>query len=115
MLLEASLRHGCGVQRPAGYPWSSHRCNAFGEPDPLVRPHGECLALGSASGPAFEAYRALFADASSEERLVEIRANVQQQMALGGPKFQTQIEAALGRYVRVRPAHRPRILRRLST
>ncbi len=77
--------------------------------------HGDDYRTYSASSSAFEAYRALFADALSEERLMEIRAYVQQQKALGGSKFQAQIEAVLGRYVRVRPRTPPRILRRLST
>jgi len=100
------------VEKPAAYPWSSHRCNATGEPDLLVRPHAEYLALGSASSPACLAYRAMFAVALSDGQLAEIRAYVQQQKALGSARFQAQIEAALGRYVQVRPAHRPRRQRR---
>ena len=99
------------VVKPAEYPWSSHRCNASGEPDPLVRPNAEYLALGSASSPACVAYRALFTQELSDERLVEIRAYVQQQKALGGARFQSQIEAALGRHMQIRPAHRPRLQR----
>lgn len=99
------------VETPSEYRWSSHRRNAYGEPDPLVHPHAEYLALGCASSPACVAYRALFAHELSEERLVEIRAYVQQQKALGGARFQTQVEAALGRHVQVRPAHRPRLER----
>ena len=99
------------VVKPSEYRWSSHRCNASGEPDPLVRPHAEYLALGSGSSPACVPYRALFADELSDERLLEIRAYVQQQKALGGAGFQSQIETALGRHVQIRPAHRPRLER----
>ena len=57
------------VVKPSEYRWSSHRCNASGEPDPLVRPHAEYLALGSGSSPACVPYRALFADELSDARL----------------------------------------------
>lgn len=102
------------VVMPAEYRWSSHRCNAYGEPDPLVHAHREYLALGSASSAACVAYRTLFAQDLSAERLLEIRAYVQQQKVLGGARFQSQIEAALGRHVQVRPAHRPRRERKVD-
>lgn len=96
------------VATPIEYRWSSHRCNAAGETDALIRPHAQYLALGWASGSACTAYRALFAQGMSDDRLAEIRAYVQQQKALGSARFQAQIEEALGRYVQIRPAHRPR-------
>jgi len=68
---------------PAEYRWSSHRCNALGAPDRLMRPHPQYLALAGVSMPA-------------------------QQKTLGSARFQAQIEAVLGRHVQVRPAHRPR-------
>ena len=34
------------VGTAAEYRWSSHHCNALGEPDRLVRPHSQYLALG---------------------------------------------------------------------
>ena len=92
---------------PADYPWSSHRSNSSGQYDALVQPHPSYLALASVSGSASQGYVDLFADEMTAERLVEIRAYVQQQKALGGARFQAQIEVALGRQGQVRPAHRP--------
>ncbi len=95
----------------SGQPQFRKRVCNVREPDPLVRPRAEYLALGAGSSPACVPYRALFANALSNERLLEIRAYVQQQKALGGARFQSQIEAALGRHVQIRPAHRPRLKR----
>lgn len=90
------------------YRWSSHHCNALGEPDRLVRPHSQYLALGQGGTGVHESYQALFNQDLGNERLVEIRSYLQQQKVLGSARFQAQIGAVLGRQVQVRPAHRPR-------
>ncbi|QSX79729.1 transposase [Agrilutibacter solisilvae] len=95
------------VQSPADYRWSSHRCNAWGEPDRLIRPHPEYLALGPQGPGLHEAYRALFDSELASGRAEEIRQYTQQQKALGTARFQARIEAILGRPLQVRPAHRP--------
>lgn len=99
------------VEAPAEYQWSSHRFNTLGEPNQLLRPHPQYLALGGIGAELHEAYRALFAGEISQERLAEIRGYLQQQKVLGSRRFQAEIEAALGRHVLVRPAHRPRKVR----
>lgn len=53
------------VTDPADYPWSSHRCNALGEHDPLVSPHRSYLSLSDDPGMRRARYRA-FAMASVE-------------------------------------------------
>lgn len=102
------------VATPAEYPWSSHHCNALGEFDGLIRPHPQYLALDGVDTRLHEAYRALFATEISQERLCEIRSYLQQQKGLGSKRFQTQIEAMLGRHMQVRPAHRPRKIQTLT-
>lgn len=96
------------VADPADYAWSSYRANAQAVPDTVVVPHAEYLRLGADQEQRCVAYRALFKDALGDDRLAEIRAYVQQQRALGTPRFQHEIEAMIGRCARVRAAHRPR-------
>jgi putative transposase len=95
------------VEQPHDYRWSSYHANALGEPHPMLVPHASYLELGVDAVSRQQAYRDLFREGLDEAQLAEIRAYVQQQRALGGPRFQSQIEAMLGRCARVRPAHRP--------
>lgn len=48
------------VARAHEYPWSSHRANAFGVNDKLVRPHSFYFGLGRSLTERQAAYRALF-------------------------------------------------------
>ena len=48
------------VQDADQYRWSSHRCNAFGDLDPLVTPHELYAALGTTPADRQAAYRSLF-------------------------------------------------------
>ncbi|QJD69364.1 hypothetical protein HG421_17755 [Xanthomonas campestris pv. badrii] len=95
------------VTDPGAYRWSSHRYNAQGIHDPLITPHETYLALDVQLVTRLAAYRALFAEALDQQRLTEIRSYLEQQRALGTPRFQTQIEAMLGRRVTTRPRGRP--------
>lgn len=96
------------VAAPGDYAWSSYRANAAAATDTVVTPHPEYLRLGADPISRRTAYRSLFENVISDERFAEIRAYVQQQRALGTPRFQREIEAILGRCAQVRPAHRPR-------
>lgn len=96
------------VDSPAAYRWSSHHRNARGEDDPLLTAHRSYNALGNTPHERQRAYRDLFLDALSEDRLQEIRAYLQQQRVLGTPRFQAHIEAMLGRRASIRPQGRPR-------
>jgi putative transposase len=95
------------VATPGEYRWSSYHANADGGDDPVVRHHPEYLGLGSIPVARQQAYRALFDEVLTTERIAEIRAYLQQQRALGSQHFQQQVEAMLGRCAQVRPAHRP--------
>lgn len=96
------------VGEPSAYAWSSYGANALGDKDPLIVPHARYLALHGVQEERLRAYRQLFAGDIEAERLQEIRTYIQQQRALGSPAFQEWVEQVLGRYARVRPAHRPR-------
>jgi putative transposase len=96
------------VTDPADYAWSSYRANAQALADPLVVPHAEYLRLGADAPERCVAYRHLFQEALDDDRLNEICAYVQQQRALGAPRFQREIESMIGRCSSVRAAHRPR-------
>jgi len=96
------------VIHPEDYPWSSFHANALGINDPLIKPHREYLALDADPAQRLEAYRALFKSALSDDQLLDIRAHLQQQKALGTRRFQAAIEAELGRAAAVRPQGRPR-------
>jgi len=90
------------------HPWSSYHANALAQPDALVTPHAAYLALGHDAPSRVRAYRALFAEALSDDLLSDIRRYLQQQRALGTGRFQAKVEAELRRFVGVRPVGRPR-------
>ena len=97
------------VAHPKEYRWSSFHCNAWGEADFLVTPHPVYLAIDATPDVRQATYRALFQTAIRDDDMAAIRAHVQQQKALGDPRFQTQVEALLARNVSVRPRGRPRL------
>jgi putative transposase len=96
------------VADPVDYAWLSYRANAQASVDMLVVPHTEYLRLGADAQERCVAYRQPFKEVLADDRLAEIRAYVQQQRALGTPRFQGEIEAMIGRCTSVRAAHRPR-------
>ncbi|MDW2982275.1 transposase [Rhodanobacter sp. KK11] len=106
--IELNLVRAAMVADPADYAWSSCRANAQALPDKVVMPHVEYLRLGTSVSERCVAYRQLFEEVLGNDRLVQIRAYVQQQRALGTPRFQREIEAMIGRCASVRAAHRPR-------
>lgn len=85
------------VRAPGEYPWSSYRCNALGEADPIVAAHPLYLALADTQETRRSAYRDLFSDRIPEDVLVALRDATNGGFALGSPRFQRQIAAMLGR------------------
>lgn len=92
---------------PADHPWSSHRANAGGAYDPLLRAHPCYLALGPDSASRAAAYRALFDEALPDEMVAEIRRYLRQQRALGSDRFRAWVEARTGRFATARAPGRP--------
>jgi len=85
------------VPAPEAYPWSSYRCNALGDANPVVAAHPLYLALGETEEARRRAYRDLFADEIPEETLVALRDATNGGFVLGSPRFQRQIAAMVGR------------------
>jgi putative transposase len=96
------------VDDAAAHPWSSYHANALEQHNPLLTPHSAFLALAAEPADRARAYRALIAEALSDETVAEIRKYLQQQRALGTDVFRKRVEAELQRFAGVRPAHRPR-------
>jgi len=96
------------VANPAEHSYSSYRANALGEPDPLLTPHTQYLALGTTPTLRQHAYRAFVAEAISDDELELIRQRLQRQHALGSDRFRTIIEAQLLRAAGPRRVERPR-------
>jgi putative transposase len=82
---------------PGSYRWSSHRGNALGAADPLVNPHPLYQSLGADAAERADAYRALFAEALSEDVLAAIRGATNRGWALGDEAFQERMSGAGGR------------------
>lgn len=91
------------VSSPAGYPWSSYRHNALGEPDPLVRPHESYLALGDSNDAQRRAYLSIFDRPLAAETLSEIREATNKGWVLGGDRFRKRIDALVNRRTAPRP------------
>ena len=95
------------VISPADYRWSSYRCNALGEHDPVVTPRGEYLSLGADEVARQEAYRSLFLSEVSSAALEDIRSSTRQELAYGSERFKDQIEAMTLRRLRPGKPGRP--------
>jgi putative transposase len=87
------------VTHPADYAWSSYRCNAQGEADPLVAPHALYEALGPGRDERLAAYRELFRYELDPGMVDAIRRSTNGNFALGDERFATQVAQATGRRV----------------
>ena len=85
---------------PTAFCWSSCASLCGLRDDALLTPHPVQRALGTAG------YRALLAEAISDEDLAAIRLYLQQQRAYGRDDFQAMVEAKTQRFASVRSAHR---------
>ncbi len=96
------------VETPAEFRWSSHRANAFGEPDALVTHHSAYAALGDAVPLRRDAYSRMFATPLSDKELDSIRDATQFQWALAGESARRTMEALTGRRTARLPMGRSR-------
>ena len=85
------------VMKPQDYRWSSYHANGLGKAIALITPHDEYTRLGKTEAERREAYRALFRAHVDEALVEEIRSATNGNFALGGKRFQAQVETALGR------------------
>jgi putative transposase len=72
------------VADPADYPWSSFRCNAKGEWNPLVTPHASYLQLGIDAASRQQAYAELQQQPLSSTELQVIRRAARQSAPIAG-------------------------------
>lgn len=96
------------VNQPGAYFWSSFRCHAEGQADPLVTPHAVYQALGADQPSRQQAYRGLFQYHFDPEALAAIRLGVQQSQPVGNPRFLDTIERMTGQRRGPKPRGRPR-------
>ncbi len=96
------------VSDPRDYRWSSHRALAFGEPDPLLTPHPDYLALSADPAIRQQRYREMVMATVDAEEVDAIRRHLQRQHPYGPDRFRRAIEAQLGRTVGPQKIGRPR-------
>ncbi|WP_051084230.1 transposase [Rudaea cellulosilytica] len=96
------------VDAPERYIWSSARTNLGLASDPCVIPHPVYTALGTDENARIEAYGKWLRSGVADEDLAAIRTHLQQERALGSPRFQAMVAKTLNRPVAVRPRGRPR-------
>ncbi len=87
------------ADHPSEYPWSSYRCNALGQSNPLVTPHREYKRLGVTDVERQAAYRQLFRARIPETTLKTIREATNKAWVLGNERFKRRISKQLGRPV----------------
>lgn len=93
---------------PWEYRWSSVQVHMGSRRDPCVLPHAAYLCLGSDAGSRAAAYRALLIEPLLVRELMSIRAHLQQERALGSPRFQAMVAKPLNHPVEIRAPGRPR-------
>ena len=99
------------VSQPGDYPWSSyhrHAQGASGANADWLTPHAEYLKLGQTDSERQGAYRELFRTALSQADLAAIRDCTHKGWALGGERFQEQIEKLGRRRAASKGVGRPR-------
>ena len=85
------------VQAPDAYEWTSYAHLGHGEPDALLTPHAEYLALGSTPSLRRSAYRACCGVVNGQRASVTIRRATQRGDVLGRAEFQRILARALER------------------
>lgn len=85
------------VEHPRDYPWSSHRANAQGVPDPLVTAHELYCRLGRSLMERQQAYRELFRLQLPATDVQTIREATNKNWALGDERFTQRIGEVSGR------------------
>ncbi len=99
------------VALPEEYPWSSHARHARGEGglnSDWLTPHPLYSGLGSHPENRQRAYRDLFQRPIADTVLNEIRESTHKGWALGGERFEAQIEALTQRQAASKGRGRPR-------
>lgn len=89
------------------YPWSSVHGNLGRIADALLTPHPAYEALGASVADRVAAYRDWLEAGVSATDLADIRRHMQQERALGSPRFQAMVAETLQRPVQWRPRGRP--------
>lgn len=96
------------VEAPEHYRWSSARANLGLAADPGLTPHAVYLALGTTETDRVRTYAGWLRSRTTDDDLVAIRAHIQQERALGSPRFQAMVARTLNRPVALRRRGRPR-------
>jgi len=95
------------VEHPSGYPWSSYKFNAEGQPSDILAPHPLYLALAADPLERRARYRTMFEFPQSPEELKRIRESTQAGVVLGRGSFIDDLpSAALSRGIK-HPPGRP--------
>jgi putative transposase len=97
---------------PVEFAWSSHHGNLRIVDDPMLTPHARLVALHPDPVERARRYRMLFATPLEDSMVAAIRSHARQRGTLGTETFRRRTEASLCRFTGVRPAHRPRTVRR---
>ena len=92
---------------PEGHRWSSVHASLGLSDDPLITPHPGYLALGVDAAQRACRYREWLLQGIHEDDVQAIRSHLQQERALGDPRFQAMVEKTLNRPVAVKPRGRP--------
>jgi putative transposase len=95
------------VETPGAYRWSSYRHHAWGDPDPVVKPHSQYFALDFETDARRRAYVELVKEGMPDNQMAELRHYTQQGRAWGSKRFQRLVASALERNPAVAPRGRP--------
>lgn len=90
------------------YPWSSVHASLGVIHDPMLTLHPVYLAMAADPAQRGTFYREWLQQGMGEEDLTAIRSHLQQERALGNPRFQAMVAKTLNRPVSVRSRGRPR-------
>jgi putative transposase len=93
---------------PLGYRWSSVHASLGLEHDSSLAFHDAYLQLGSTPAARATAYGVCLREDVSADEAQAIRRHLQQERALGDPRFQSMVEKTLNRPVALRAPGRPR-------
>ena len=96
------------VKQPKDYPWSSHRINAYGEPNTFIIPHLNYLKLDSNPIVRQFAYKNLFQEELPVQTIKNIQRATGGNYVLGDEQFAVGISRKTGLQVTPSKPGRPR-------